>query len=207
MMDQDRYDEAIRYFEIMAQSDSHYHVKLAWASAYAARAGIRIEKIYSFVVVKNLSLQNFSIKGLSLDRQTSALLSDWGRYLEQWKHVPSLNSEKIADVTVALEILRNIPEPGARLYSATLRVVALKSALDQGLRNWQITQRAHLCSEDLRPYHVWSLHLLENVLFVLEDLRQAFPDDRAKYEDFHHKISQIKNELENLAWPEENLCF
>ncbi|WP_295905356.1 tetratricopeptide repeat protein [uncultured Bdellovibrio sp.] len=207
MMDQGNYDEAIAYFTKLSAMDPHYHVKMALASAYAGRAGVKIEQIYSFVVVKNIAPQNLRLTGLSIDQQTSQLMNTLARYSEQWSRVPDVSASGRRDLQSALKVLEAVPEPGARLYSATLRVVLLKSSVLEGTKNWKIQNKSQVCTDDLRPFFDWGLRIVDGLLFLLEDLRGAFPEREKDYQDISNRLSQIKKDAAALPWPRENLCF
>ncbi|WP_413612466.1 hypothetical protein [Bdellovibrio sp. HCB-110] len=207
MMDQGHYDEAISYFAELAASDPHYHVKMALASAYAGRAGVKIEQIYSFVVVKNISSNYLRLTGLAIDKQTSELMNTLARYSEQWNRIPDATTNARRDLQSALKALEGTKEPGARLYSATLRVVLLKSSVVEGVKSWKIKTTQKVCTDDLRPYFDWGLRIVEGLLFLAEDLRGAFPEREQEYQDIHSRLSQIKKDAEALPWPRENLCF
>ncbi len=126
-MDKGHYDEAIRYFSEVLKTDQHYHVKLALASAYAGRAGVRLEQIYAFVAVKDCKVPELKLQGLPANQQTKELMNGLSQYSENWKRIPVVTSEGRSDLLSALKVLESDKEPGVRLYSATLRAVVLKS--------------------------------------------------------------------------------
>lgn len=207
MMDQGRYDEAIQYFTELSQKDPHKHVKLALASAYAGRAGVKIEQIYSFVAVKSLPSVTTIANSRGVEEGTVALMDTLARYSEQWNRIPSIDTQKLADLQRALKVLENDTEPGVRLYAATLRVVVLKSSVTVGLKNWQKTVSAKFCRDDLRAYFDWGVRILENVELLCEDLQAAFPQDEKRYKDIQNRVQRLQEDAGKILWPRENLCL
>lgn len=207
MMDQKNYDEAILYFSDLAQKDPHPHVKMAWASAYAARAGVRIEQIYSFVVSKSVKSPELFVASQDVSQKASGVVQFLEAYVQQWERIPSVNSRERQDLIKALEILKDEMTPGARLYGATLRVVLLKSSLEEGLKNWKSQKNQKICTEQLRAYFSWGLRVLDGVLLLLQDLEVAFPARTSEYRHLQEQISQLKEQAKAVPWPEEDLCI
>lgn len=209
MMDQGRYDEAISYFEDVLAFDQHYHVKIALASAYAGRAGIKIEQIYSFAVVKDIPAPKIEIEGLALDKQTTTTLESLAKYREHWNKVPDVQGKSRSDIITALKTLEDEKEPGVRLYAAILRIVNLKSSIHQGLENFKIrtTTKKKICSQDLKPYMAWSEKVFEGLSLLALDLEGAFPQQKQSYQDIREKIEIVMKQITMLSWPAGNKCF
>lgn len=207
LIDQGRYDEAIEYFTDLLKSDSHPHVKLALASSYAGRAGIRIEKIYSFVVVRDLQVEPVNLVGLPVEAQTQNLMKSLTRYSRQWDKVPTADAAARADLVRALAVLLGEKSTGVRLYSATLRVVLLKSVVEEGLTNWKQVRSQRYCSDDIQPYFHWVMGLLDNLILIAEDLQLAFPDKASDYTQLLRDLKEIRREAEVVPWPREQVCF
>lgn len=207
LIDQGRYDEAIGYFKEFLQEDSHPHVKMALASAYAGRAGIRIEKIYTFVVLRNFQTEIAPLEGLSLDHQTQSLVRSLSKYSQHWKKVPLLSEEGRHDISAAVAVLDHEANSGARLYSAVLRVVLLKSVVEQGLQSWSRVHKHSLCSDQLQPYFQWMIDLTDTLILVLQDLQRAFPDQKSEYAKYESDLMTFKAEAQKVPWPQEKICF
>ncbi len=207
LIDQGRYDEAIEYFTDLLKADSHPHVKLALASSYAGRAGLRLEKIYSFVVVRDLQVEPVSFVGLPVEKQTQNLMKSLVRYSRQWDKVPQVNAAARADLARALAVLQGEKSAGVRLYSATLRVVLLKSVIEEGLTNWKQFRSQRYCSDDLQPYFHWVMGLLDNLILIAEDLQLAFPEKASEYTQLLRDLKEIRREAEVVPWPREQICF
>ncbi|KYG61775.1 hypothetical protein AZI85_06015 [Bdellovibrio bacteriovorus] len=205
LLDDGRTDEAISYFAELSAKDPHYHVKLALASAYAARAGVKIEKIYSFVVVKEIP--QIEIAHAKTGEPTTGLLSVLRQVSAHWEKVPELSSAPREDISRALQVLEDVTEPGAALYSATLRVVYIKSLVSEGLQNYLITTQGKVCTEDLRPFFTWSLNILDVVKLLVKDVQKSFPEKQKDCERFENEIEKIKAEALAKPWPRERVCF
>ncbi|UXR66149.1 hypothetical protein EZJ49_07785 [Bdellovibrio bacteriovorus] len=207
LIDQRRYGEAVSYFKKLLQADPHPHVKMALASAYAGRAGIRIEKIYTFVVLRDFQAEAVSLEGLSLNQQTENLVRSLARYAEHWKKVPVLSEQGRADVGHAVEVLQQDTNAGVRLYSGVLRVVLLKSVVEQGLQSWGQVTAQSLCSDQLQPYFQWMLELTDTLIFISRDLQGAFPDRQKEFAKYETELAVFKAEAQKIPWPQEKICF
>ncbi|MDG0815866.1 outer membrane protein assembly factor BamD [Bdellovibrio svalbardensis] len=208
MLDRQQYDEAIQYFSGLAEKDPHYQVKLAWASAYAARAGVKIETIYAFVTAKNSAVPNLQIriKEVPLDHQTRGLLANLSTYAEIWNKIPSVGQSAREDLQKAVAILKQDQIPGVRLYSAALRVVILKSSIEEGLRNWDQNSRRRLCLHDVKPYWDWALRVLDGLTQLSQDLEGAFPSKK-EFSEARVNLERLRSDAAALPIPAEDQCF
>ncbi|WP_413568340.1 hypothetical protein ACLWBD_12035 [Bdellovibrio sp. HCB117] len=205
LLDDGRTDEAVSYFTDLSAKDPHYHVKLALASAYAARAGVKIEKIYSFVAVKEIP--QIEIAHSKTTEPTTGLLNVLRQMSAHWEKVPELSSAPREDISRALQVLHDVTEPGAALYSATLRIVYIKSLVSEGLRNYLITTQGQVCTEELRPFFAWSLNILDVVKLLVKDVQKSFPERQKDCEQLQNDIERIKSEALAKPWPRETVCF
>lgn len=210
LMDQNKYDDAIDYFAELASRDPHYHVKMAWASAYAARAGIQLEQLYSFIVVKNIETLPLSAFGWTADKQTSELIKHLSEYVARWNRIPLVIEKKRVDLQAAVKILNGVPQPGARLYSAALRVVLIKSSVAAGVDNWTLSfgqPNQQICTGDLYPYFQWALRIIDELVSLSADLQAAFPKRKQEFADISDRLVQIKKDAEIIPWPRGNQCL
>ncbi|MNK95126.1 hypothetical protein D3C87_1153510 [compost metagenome] len=208
MMDEGKNDEAIRYFAKLAQQDPHFHVKLAWASAYANRAGVRIEKIYSFAVLATKT-QDFKVQfqGLTFDRQTEELIKNVNTYLARWNKIPNLNAEARADLQSALDVISTDKEPAVRVYAAILRLVLLKSVTAEGFENFRLLSNQKVCGDQLNGFFDWGLQLLNQLAILSEDLEKSFPKDAERYRETKDKVRSFHSLAKKLPKPAEDQCF
>lgn len=212
MMDKGEHDQAIAHFAEMAKTDSHHHVRLAWASAYAARAGIKIEQIYSFVVIEEIQKKEISVTGFSAEAnaQTAELMRSLETYAQHWKQIPDLNSAGVADLASAVKVLEGVTVAGPSLYRATLRVVILKTQVNLGVKNWKVmaqNQSGKVCTQSARPYLDWGVRVLDILVGVSEDLQHAFPKTKDDYIKVEKHLKEVKALTAKAVWPKENLCL
>jgi tetratricopeptide (TPR) repeat protein len=208
MMDDGKNDEAIEYFAKLAQQDPHFHVKLAWASAYANRAGVRIEKIYSFAVLATKT-QDFKaqFQGLTFDRQTEELIKNINTYLARWNKIPNLNAEARGDLQKALDVLSPDQEPAVRVYAAILRLVLLKSVTAEGFENFRLLSNEKICGDQLNGYFDWGLQILNQLAILSEDLEKSFPKNAGPYRETKEKVRRFYALAKKLPKPAEDQCF
>lgn len=207
MLDHRQYDEAIQYFAELAQKDSHYQVKLAWASAYAARAGVKIENIYNFVTARPGDIPTLNLRTTtSYDQQVAELLRNLARYSAVWAKIPSVSKSAREDLQSAVNVLRGEEIPGVHLYSATLQAVILKSVVDEGVRNWNLSQKKRICLHDIKPYWNWALSVLAGIEQFSIELEGAFPSKK-ELTEARKNIHRVREQAQSITLPEEDQCF
>lgn len=208
LIDEKKYDEAISYFTDLASKDEDYQIKLALASSYAARAGVKIENIYGFVVAKHPPTVDLEISSLPLDQQAIGTIDNLKKIATQWKYVPSTSLAATADLQTALKVLAQNKEPGVRLYAATLRVVVLKANIDEGVKNWERTRKnkQHLCTSDIRPYWNWVLKIFGGLNQLSVDLEYSFPKQRAEILQMRADLEKFQAEASDVVLTGER-CF
>ncbi len=207
MMDQGHYDQAVDYFEKLAQKDTHYHVKLAWASAYAGRAGVKIENIYAYALAAKKPLPEIQFQGLRFDKQTQLMLTSIDGFLQQWQKIPEITLAGREDLSAALEILSEKEVPGVSLYSAALRIVLLKSYAQEGLKNWEIKSQGPLCGRFLRHFFSWAQRILESLSDLTFDLENSFPKQAETYQQNRASLDALLTQAKRLSLPKEDQCF
>jgi hypothetical protein len=208
MMDEGKNEEAINYFAELAKKDPHFHVKLAWASAYANRAGVRIEKIYSFAVLAP-KIQDFKVQfqGLSFDRQTEELIKSVNTYLGRWNKIPTLSAVARGDLQKALDVLAPSEEPAVRVYAAVLRLVLLKSVTSEGFQNLRLLDNEKICGDQINGFFSWGLQLLDQLAILTEDLEKSFPKNAEQFRDTKEKVRDLYSRAKKLPKPAEDQCF
>ncbi len=208
MMDQGKYDEAIAYFAKLADTDPHPHVKQAWASAYAGKAGISFSKIVGIATVKT---DDEALKAPSalkqIDRKAGEYLEIIQRYERHWDKVPAVSGQQIDDLQKSLQILATTTSPGTRIYSATLRVVLLKSAIEQGVKQWEALSLQSVCTDQLKPYVNWAADVLEGLRLIVNDLEYAFPKNKESYQALQQQLQEVSAQAKVMTWPKERQCF
>ncbi|QLY26463.1 hypothetical protein [Bdellovibrio sp. KM01] len=209
-LDQQNYDQAIAYFQKLLKEDGHPQVRMALASAYAARAGIRIENIYNFVVVKHRPVMRIQIENLNFSEQTNEVIHNLEKFLAQWEQVPDVNSQGRTDLEKAVGILAETDNGGARLYSAILRVVVLKANVGEGIVSWNLQTQStgqKLCVQDIRPWWSWCEKVINSLDSLGNDLEKAFPKKGEELKQYRAQLSQAKVQMKNVTIPVGEQCF
>lgn len=158
-IDSGDYDGAIAQLEELHSKDQGPQIKMALASAYAARAGLKIEKLWNFVkalqaprltdesikksqifqqmqslIDKNKSLLNSTAQDdLNQAAKAMAAFEDYRLRLET---LPYVTEEKRLDLARASAVLEGSSTKGSRLYRAILNLVNLRSSLKDGFNYW-----------------------------------------------------------------------
>ncbi|HEY8270103.1 MAG TPA: hypothetical protein VIG33_04395 [Pseudobdellovibrionaceae bacterium] len=151
LIDQGKYSEAIQELQSLSLRDFRPSVKVALASAYAARGDIRVEHYWGFVigfatplVSSESSLESSHIESLQkiikethhrdANRQDLQALEDlmeaatvWDQYKNRLDAIPSVSGEALMDLKSAVDILGGVQTPGGRLYRAILNLILFKS--------------------------------------------------------------------------------
>jgi hypothetical protein len=192
MMDENRANDAIEYFTELYQTDHHYKVQLALASAYAFRAGVRIEKIWSFastfVTMKPVNLA--STDNTAVLAQRLQMLS---QFLQAWSKIPTVSTSGFDDLKSALDILNEGDVPGVRLYSAILRMIVLKASVAQGVQSWSVNGQT-MCVLNAQDFFQWSQKVLTGLSFVAYDLEKSYPAESEKYENIRVQILNLQTQ-------------
>lgn len=153
LIDKGDYSLAIEKLEELSLVDPRPQVRVALASAYAARAGVRVENYWGFVVgfkaplmfVEDLkmgptmeSLQritgqtngNVNLRELKSLGGAVNTLAVWDRYQERVEAIPVVKEPgALQDLQRGVEVLSMVQTPGGRLYRGLLNLILFKSHL------------------------------------------------------------------------------
>ena len=164
-IDQGDYDGAIAQLEELRTKDSRPAVKSALASAYAARAGLKVEKLWNFVKALNAPqiteemvqkstnfiqaqetiTKNAILLGASSENdlhQMAKSMAAFEEYRSKTESLPYIAADKRIDLARGAEVLRGAETKGAHLYRAVLNLVFLRSELQDGFQYWdEVTER------------------------------------------------------------------
>ncbi len=162
-IDRGDYEGAIAYFEDLSSRDSRPQVKVALASAYAGKAGTKIEGFWSFVQtmkkapVTNESARTYpfyiqnkqnianiepflpapTVENLNTVFQMMAALDI---YRTRLLTIPYVDRSHRPDLQKAIQVLSEIPDRGGRVYRAALTAAYLRAELDDGFDVWSSIQ-------------------------------------------------------------------
>lgn len=159
LIDRGEYSQAVRELQELSRNDLRPAVKVALASAYAARGGVRVSDYWGFVIGFDAplvapgtlptnatidSLQKIAkqAKGDIDPRDVKALggivnaLAVWERYKDRVDAIPVVSGAALQDVKVAVETLSQVQTPGGRLYRAILNLILFKSYVTASKGLW-----------------------------------------------------------------------
>ncbi len=159
-IDRGDYDGAIAALEELQTRDTRPVVKSALASAYAGRAGLKIEKLWNFVKTlnsppvteesvksspdflqsKDLISKNALILGKNSENELDQLaksMAAFQSYRQKIESLPYIALNKRHDLRRGAAVLKGAETKGAHLYRAILNLVYLRSDLQDGFKYWE----------------------------------------------------------------------
>lgn len=158
-IDMGDFDSAIVYLQDLSTRDSRPEVKIALATAYVGRAGIKIGDYWELVrslkqgpiTTESIQSNSHYLKNQERVRVVRNLLSPrvqndldklfqmvtaFDLYRERIEFLPYVESGKRVDLQNGIDVLSNIPSPGGRFYRAVLVTTQLRSELHDGFDVW-----------------------------------------------------------------------
>lgn len=158
-IDKGDYDGAIAQLEELRTKDARPLVKSALASAYAGRAGLKVEKLWDFVKALNAPpVTEESVKKSSVFLQSQDVISKnalvlgkgseneleqlaqsmaaFQEYRLKIESLPYIPQNKRNDLRLGAAVLKDADSKGAHLYRAILNLVFLRSELQDGFKYW-----------------------------------------------------------------------
>jgi hypothetical protein len=201
MMDEGRFDEAIEELKIVHEQIPSERNSQLLASAYAGRAGLRVEDYWDFVVgfkpwrdldvseempLSKLELQKISEKLSESDRERFLKLQEDFKELARLRKrvdtIPLFAKEKSGDLTEAIRLLESTETRGARLYRAVLGLVLLKSSFEDGAglsTQWE-SDGFELCTKTFPALIEWIGTSFANLQEILADIGKAYPHEQSE---------------------------
>lgn len=159
LIDKGNYGQAIQKLQELSMRDPRPQVRVALASAYAARGGVRVEQYWGFVVgfkaplvpAESLKMSGTSeslqkiakqAKGDIDPRDMKALgglintLAVWDRYKDRVDAIPVVKDQALLDLQTAVNTLASVQTPGSRLYRSILNLILFKSYVTASAHFW-----------------------------------------------------------------------
>lgn len=159
LIDDQRSDEAIQLLETsLAQDPSKSEYKVVLASAYAHKAGIKIQKLVPLLTqsdkIKKLGEPNLNSPTAATTSQRvnasaqniAKLLSKFSGFFEAYALIPQVSKDQATYLTHAVYLLNDIGsalKPEDVLYRAVLETVLLKYELAEGFIGELIEPETH----------------------------------------------------------------
>jgi len=159
LIDRGEYNQAISELQELSVKDARPAVKVALASAYAARGGIRVEDYWGFVIgfdaplvppgtipgnatIESIQKIAKQAKGDMDPRDVRALgnlvnaMAVWERYKDRVDAIPVVSGQALVDLTEAVKVLTAVETPGGHLYRAILNLILFKSYMVSSKDLW-----------------------------------------------------------------------
>ncbi len=213
LIDAQRDDEAIEYLDKIIQNEPNPEYQVALASAYAHKAGVRIQKFASLVGdAKKISELPHELQFTdNKDKETSfkvddfaialsSLLIKFSKVLTVYAAIPSVNAADSMYLEEAIKIMDSIekPRPSDGIYRAILRVVQFKHFVAQEMVGpiGNGHQTANGCVLDLKSINYSVVKLGRILVNILDDLTLATP---SKAKDLTGQRAQIVDKTFSLT--------
>lgn len=204
LMDRGEHDEAILILEKEAAGE---RVHQLLASAYAARAGVRVQDYWGFVVgyrsllkeEKPLTLPGLDLKILpegtarearELLERINSSLAEFARVRQRAEQIPYVKREARPDLHRAVQVLTGLQSRGARLYRAILELILIRSAVDDMgvvIRAWE-KKSFDFCSEPFAITVEWMVYSSSLLIEALEDLSVAYPSQAPQLQSWREDL-------------------
>ena len=186
-------------------SGSTTRIAMVLASAHAAKAGVRVENFWGFVVgyaklfrpkdVSDTGLTEVELRDLASKKSAPALqflanltlnLNQLTLILSRMREIPYLSFESRQELVKAIAALDSVSTEGAHLYRAILEIILLRSNLEDSglvLNNWS-SEHYQFCSGNFIELTGWLVDASDLISAVLTDLVYAFPSKKTELENY-----------------------
>jgi hypothetical protein len=206
-IDKGDYDAAISDLERLVKSDPRPETKQGLASAYAARAGLKIQNYSAFIssfkaplittetikkspIISEIKKYLDKADQQTVSRRTEELekivktLASIELWFERLEKLPIISGEQRDDLERALVVLDQGDTPGLRLYRAILGLVAIRSDVAEGFTSWNTVStrlqanQSKLCAVDLKEFALWGSAVIRRLSYTVSDVSVAFPSKK-----------------------------
>lgn len=223
-IDKGEYDEAINSMQKLRTQTSNPKVIMILASAYAGRAGIKVDNYWGFVIGYEALLpeaqkkqatnpteaffQEDATKALSkvVDQK---LINDINRnfallnkVMTRIDKIPYMPREKRVDLQTAVRELQTITTEGAALYKAILEIILLRSAIgDIRDRVSAVVQHGtDPCQGDIEEVLSWIQYSYKLLQTLVADVAVAYPSKKSDLEKVAKVLSDNKKFVDVSSW-------
>lgn len=201
-IDQGDYSSAIELLEDTLKHEDTYEVRLVLASAYAGRAGVKVENYWDYLIgfdafAKDKGPESFpdlvpaDVLPENLEDKSKEQLKilnenfkDLQRLEKKADKVPVVAETDRPDLVRARELLQGTSTGSSKLYRSLLTVVLVKSEIQDGkalVTAWS-DKKFDPCFPAVKGLSTWLSKVLYLVSEGLNDLGKAYPDDNANYQ-------------------------
>lgn len=209
-IDQGDYSSAIELLEDTMKHEDTYEVRLVLASAYAGRAGVKVENYWDYLIgfdafAKDKGPEVFpdlvpaDMIPEKLDDKAKAHLKtlnenfkDLQRLEKKADKVPIIATTDRPDLKRARDLLERTSSASSKLYRSLITVVLVKSEIQDGkalVTAWS-DAKFDPCFPVAIGLSSWLSKVLDLVSEGLNDLGKAYPDDNDNYQAMRSDVDK-----------------
>jgi hypothetical protein len=220
-IDKGDYTGAINTLEDVHKSDPRPQVKMSLASAYAARAGVKLEQLWTFVEILKappITIQVI-LKHPVYEQTRKFILENALRMPESFKNdlktvgktmaafdlyrarvemLPYVSEAGRSDLERAVQILASSPTKGSKLYRAVLNLIVLRSDLKDGFNVWELGTK-DICAIKLVSFPPWLSQQFNRLAEISRDLKIAYPSKANEFISFEAEVEKLQQEMPRLS--------
>ncbi|OYZ21242.1 MAG: hypothetical protein B7Y39_09425 [Bdellovibrio sp. 28-41-41] len=207
-IDQGDYGSAIELLEDTMKHEDTYEVRLVLASAYAGKAGIKVENYWDYLVGFDAFAKDKAPEAIpdvitadmipeKLDEKSKSQLKNLNdsykgiqRLDKKIEKVPLIQTSDRPYLKKARALLEQTPTASSKLYRSLLTVVMIKSEIQDGKELVAAWSDASFdpCFAVLPEVSVWLSKVLDLVGEGLDDLGHAYPNDKDQYQAMRKQV-------------------
>lgn len=221
LIDKGDYSSAIELLESEMNSpaftsDNREELSLVLASAYAARAGIKIENYWDYLIgfdtfVKTIESANSNFDMIpesmvpeNLDLETKEKIKQINANIKNIKaieqkaaKIPLISESGSSDILRARYFLKSTVKPSSKLYRSMLTAVQLKHHLSQKTQFLikTLNNESDWCAIHISELSSWIDEALSLIDDGLEDLAVAIPSEKENYKRMQTDIYKQQQDL------------
>lgn len=235
LIDREDYESAIEILEDSLANQENTppekmnKLRLVLASAYAGRAGVKVENYWDYLVGYDVFVKKPTDdqlpelipthripEGLKDDEKKQITLlnnyyKDFQRLENKTAKIPIVEKMYRADLNLARKTIQDIDSPSIRLYRSMLTAVVAKSEISDGgifAKAWTDSNTL-VCQNAIPEISEWIVEVLDLVSDGLNDLGHAYPDENESYQSVRKEIRnsiQLTEKIQKQSKTLENVC-
>lgn len=221
-IDKGEYNDAIQSLQTLKTKSTNPKVVMTLASAYAGRAGIKVDQYWGFVVGYESLLPEFADSD-KVKSQKYAISSQWiakipseqdrksaeelnkilvqmDGILARIERIPYVAREHREDLHTAVSELSELKTQGSALYKAILEVILLKSAIEDTRTIFEsLRQKGSNCERSGQELLTWVKYSWQLLTQIFEDVAVAYPSKKESIEKVASPIRPAASLLSSNA--------
>tara|TARA_B110001454_G_C12723292_1_gene436308 strand:- start:17789 stop:18559 length:771 start_codon:yes stop_codon:yes gene_type:complete len=212
-IDQGDYSSAIELLEDTMKHEDTYEVRLVLASAYAGKAGIKVENYWDYlvgfdsfakdkapevledIITDDMIPEKLDEKSKSQLKNLNDSYKDIQRLEKKVEKVPLIETSNRPYLKKARALLEQTSTASSKLYRSLLTVVLIKSEIQDGKQLLAAWSDASFdpCFSLLPEVSTWSSNVLNLVSEGLDDLGRAYPKDNEQYQAMRTQVNLVSD--------------